>query len=315
MSRLLSKLAGKMLISAGAAYLKLVKDARLSDKMRSVERSLLLGVDRTDLVGRLLDRPLQCLDVGARGGIQGVFAPYRQHCRFFLVEGEPAEADRLRGEGHVVVSSLIGGQMGEGVLNVTRRPGGSSTLEPTGHIMSFYAGRTDRFDVVERIRLPMVTLDDIRREHGVDFDYVKLDTQGSELEILTASEGRPLFLEAEVSLAQLYGEQGTLYQLGQLMYERGYLMADMNLRSCRPRPHGHYVASGERPSLGLPLHGDARFMPDWSRPQGLEIIRRAPRQWAALMAIFGHEEIVRYVLDLSELPDEGAIAAAMGLGS
>ena len=36
----------------------------------------------------------------------------------------------------------------------------------------------------------------------------------------------------------------------------------------------------------IPIHGDAFFMPDWTRKKGIDIIKGRKAQWEALMLIF-----------------------------
>ena len=55
----------------------------------------------------------------------------------------------------------------------------------------------------------------------------------------------------------------------------------------------------ENPFIGtlIPMHGDAWFMPDWTRENGREIIREREKEYKALMLIFGLGEICEYALE------------------
>jgi hypothetical protein len=54
-----------------------------------------------------------------------------------------------------------------------------------------------------------------------------------------------------------------------------------------------------RPFAGtlIPIHGDAWFMPDWTRKNGREIIKEREKEYEALMLIFGLSEIYEDALD------------------
>jgi hypothetical protein len=171
--------------------------------------------------------------------------------------------------------------------------------------MHYYAGGDlARFEIVQRPNFAAVTLNDIAAQLGGALDYVKLDTQGSEFEILRSADvAAPLFIVSEVSTAALYSGQGLLYDIGALLHRRGYILFDLTLRAVRPRPAKRYLPKGRRASLGLPLHGDAYFMPDWTRPEGRQLICGRERVWAALMVMHGLEEVVRYVMECSDVPN------------
>lgn len=301
-------------MTAASWYLKYAPDVRLSEPIRATERALNYSRREANKVARLADRKIHCLDVGARGGILDYLKPYADLLDVVLVEPDPEEAARLKNGGFRVVEGILDEKAGSAQLNLTVNPANASLLAPTGPIMHYYAGGDlARFEIVARPEFTAVTLDDIAAELGESLDYVKLDTQGNEYGILRGGQAaRPLFIVSEVSTAALYEQQGLLYDIGTFLHDRGYLLFDLSLRTVRPRPPGHYLAKGQRPSLGLPLHGDAYFMPDWTRPAGRELIRGRERVWAALMTIHGLEEVVRYVLDASEIDHSDEIRAALG---
>lgn len=287
-----------LLIKLCAVYVKLSPTRRLSDPILSTERALAYAACDGGTLARVLgDRRLSVLDVGARGGPIDFLTRFPDRVDTVLCEPDPAERDRLTARGFEVIDSLLGAAAGEASLNITRNPGNSSTLEPDGPMLAYYAGDRARFDVMQRIALPVRTLDSVVTERGRPFDAIKLDTQGSELAILEGGEtARPLLWFTEVSSAHLYRDQGTLFEIGGLLHARGYVMADLALRRVRPKPIDAHVPPGGRASLGLPLHGDAAFVADWTRPEGRALIRGREAEWAALMLLAGHEEVLRHAL-------------------
>ena len=45
------------------------------------------------------------------------------------------------------------------------------------------------------------------------------------------------------------------------------------------------------------MHGNAWFMPDWTRSEGKKIINGRDDKWFAIMLIFGMENVFNYASD------------------
>ena len=307
----MKRILADFLVAASSLYTKFVPDARLSEAIRSSERALSYGRNEADAVARVTDRKIRCIDVGARGGVLDYLKPYRSSLEMIMVEPDAREAEKLRAAGLRVIESLIAGHSGKAVLNVTLNPANASMLEPTGPIMNYYAGGDlARFEILDRPSLPALTLDDVVAQAGGVLDYIKLDTQGNELAILEGGEkARPLFIVSEASTAALYRDQGLIYDIGRLLHGRGYLLFDLTLRGVRPRTSP--LSAGTRPSLGIPLHRDAYFMPDWTRSEGLALIAGRERVWAALMLMHGLRDILGYVLATDQIAGGQALLAEL----
>lgn len=304
---------GRFLVHACSVYVKLVPKAILSEPIRSSERALSYGSGDPQTVARLLDgQRLECLDVGARGGPLSQIDRFGSLVDWTLCEPDPTERQRLEDEGYAVIGALLGAEPGTAILNITRNPGNTSMLSPDGTAMHYYAGDSDRFDILEKIELPVTTLDQVASARGAPFDMIKLDTQGSERFILEAGQqAEPLLVFSEVSTGELYRDQATFYEIGQLLNGRGYILCDLSLRRVRPADRKRLGYRG-RAALGIPLHGDACFVADWMRPEGRALIAGRERQWAALMVMTGQEEILRHVLANDAIGEAANLMDAIG---
>jgi FkbM family methyltransferase len=285
----------------------------LTPMVADIERSLSIRDSVSPAVRSLLDgQPLVALDVGARGGPDSDFAVDDGIFRWFLVEGEPEEAAKLRAAGHVVVDRLLHDAVGRSSFNITRVPSKSSILEPTGPVLPYFgADRLEQFDVVQRLELDTVDIATLATEHDVTFDLVKLDTQGTELSILRGlGDQRPLVIKCEISLAEVYAGQDLFYELGRHLHDLGYLPYRVDLSPVRtPTPPSGI--DGVRPSIGFPLHGDAFFTLDWTRPTGRDLIVDRDLRWAAMLLLVGQEQLLHHVLATVDLPNRDRIAAAL----
>ncbi|OGS38604.1 MAG: hypothetical protein A2506_11910 [Elusimicrobia bacterium RIFOXYD12_FULL_66_9] len=296
-----------VVLRLGALYLKLFPWERLSEPFRDLETQLRRRGDQSRRFERLLTRRLRHLDVGARGGPNSFLRHYERFLETCLVEPEPVEAVKLRAAGYRVVEKILSDKDGTETLRVTRKGGLTSTLEPTGRFVDYYRGDSDRFEVVKNIPLPATTIEAVCKESGTGFDLIKIDTQGSELTVLKGlGAQRPLFILCEISLVDLYKDQATFPELARFLEERGYLVWDLTMHA-QPAP-------GQRAGLrqdGLPVHGDAGFMPNWRTPEGKLLIASDPRAWAALMLMFGLEDVLHYILSTEDFPEKAAIAQAL----
>lgn len=275
----------------------------LSELFADAERVLAMSNTHEQRLKLLLGRKLRYLDVGARGGLSPSLQRYSGFFEVFLAEPDPNEAASLRAAGYSVTEKLVAGTTGPRSFFVTRKSGVASMLRPCGRMLPFFAsdarrGESNRFEVVKEETLEATTIDELANALGVSFDILKLDTQGTEFEILRASPKlNPLIIFTEISFAELYVGQGTFYDLGQHLLARGYVLADLTYMASLPRRSGLQRSFAFSYYAGLPIHGDAVFITDWTSPAGAARIRAQPKEWAALMSIFGMEELVRYIAD------------------
>lgn len=140
-------------------------------------------------------RPLGFYDVGARGGPPLSSYVFGDLLALVLCEPDIREHRQLRAirgfRDLRLDHRLIGDAIGTATLNVTRKPGGSSVLEPDER-------SNDRHEVIRRDVLPMTTIDAIVSETGVRCEALKIDVQGADLQVLRGCSDLPYCIRIEV---------------------------------------------------------------------------------------------------------------------
>lgn len=300
------------------AFVERFPQEDLSKPAHALESLAALCVDQTARVRALAAGALRYLDVGARNGLPRYVAHYGDLFDSTLVEPEALEAERLRKLGFRVVAKCLGEREGRTELKITRGLGASSERLPNPMIDSYMTRKDapgggsvfqERREVVSTQDVEVTTVSALCNTDA-PFDLVKLDTQGTEYEILQGfGDVRPLVVISEVSLVQYYQGQKTFYDIAPLLHGWGYMLYAFDIKPARP--DGYRVSTPTR--NGLPLHGDVAFMPDWSREAGQALIRSRPRKFAALMLILGMEDVLRFVFDRLGMPDQDIVEAALAL--
>jgi FkbM family methyltransferase len=156
-----------------------------------------------------MDAGLKAVDIGGRGSAMPHLISLAEAIDYYICEPDREEAERLREDlprraawrSVTVIPEAIASGTGERTLFVTRSPGMSSLREPDPDVSNrFCLG--SRFRVVNTVGVPTMTLDGAANQYGFhDACFLKLDTQGTELEILQS--GRSL---VERSVVGIYVE-------------------------------------------------------------------------------------------------------------
>lgn len=185
----------------------------------------------TPLLHELLgEQTLRVLDVGARDRLAPQFAPLGQRVDIVGFEPDAAECERLnatlRGESWHSVRILpyaLGHTAADRPFYVTEAPELASLLEP----LAEETGRPG-WQVRRVVQVSTVSLDDLsaQGELPLPVDFIKVDTQGSELEILHSGETRVLDgvlgIAAEVEFRELYRDQPRFSEVEWYLRGRGF---------------------------------------------------------------------------------------------
>lgn len=236
---------------------------------------------------------INVVDVGARGGLEKSFEKYRALCNITFCEADSQEAERLRNEGGAkVFDCIVGSDADTKKLIIGKHPGTSSSLNISPRFLDFYcSSSTGRFEPSGEIYRPSVSLETLLIDHVENIDYLKIDTQGSELDVLKGLGAlRPIIIKCEISYIPLYEGSTLIWEVQQHLYDLGYICFHIS-SVMRSAPQRH---NSDRPfdKTVVPLHGDAYFMPDWSRWHS--VVGDRVRKYQALMQIFGLEDVFEY---------------------
>ena len=196
--------------------------------------------------------PLGFVDVGARGGVHDMVAPLAAGTAVLGFEPDPEAAAALAAQprgpwARLDVEAIgLGGAAGRGTLNLVSAPTNNSLREPDPRFTERYV--MPKWQVVGRAEVALDTLDAVLaspRRAGETFwgELVKLDTQGTEYEILegarTTLGARTQALVCEVEFFPIYRGQKLFSDVETLLRGLGfafYGFGDTGLRSRRTVP-------------------------------------------------------------------------------
>jgi FkbM family methyltransferase len=182
-------------------------------------------------------------------------------------------------------------------LYVTNTGMTSSLLRPNLSVASLFNNLAELMQVVATPEIDTARLDDVPeiRQHGCDL--LKLDTQGSEAEILehaTRVLEKCLIVQCEVEFIQLYEGQALFAEVDQLLRGRGFMLHrfhDLSGRTYKPL----MVNNDPDVALSQVLWCDAIYVPDLTRLDRLEpeaLVKLA----ALLHEVYGSWDLCHVVL-------------------
>jgi FkbM family methyltransferase len=178
-----------------------------------------------------LDRPLVVLDVGCRWGLDARWLGLGRHARLIGFDADADECLRLRNDAAphagTYVAAALGAEPGPARLYLTAEPACSSLYPPDPELLAErpeVAGTSLRGSAV----VDVTTLDSWASAAGVgEVDFIKLDVQGSELDVL---RGAPRLLatvralDIEVEFNPLYQGQPLFGDVDRFLRERGFVL-------------------------------------------------------------------------------------------
>lgn len=215
--------------------------------------------------------PIVLVDVGARGGLRSSWAAARRHLRLLGFEPDKQEFARLadghRNQGATTFFDVaLHDRPGPLRLNIARDRGLTSIFEPNREFLDQFP-EAERFDTIDVQEVEADALDNLLRTHRIaDVDFIKADTQGSELFVLTgaasALASQVTGVEVEVEFAPIYKGQPLFADVDAFLRNQGFLLFD--LRPCYWKraagravggPHGQIIWADALYLKSLPALG------------------------------------------------------------
>lgn len=213
------------------------------------------------------DLLLTLVDVGSAGGLNRRWVPFAPLLSSILFDPrEPAPSGAL-GRGQTRVHPVaLGAAKGDATLHITALPNMSSLLAPDPGLAR-YAKKGAHTQVTATEPLALESLDTIAAADGFAAHVLKIDTQGSELDVLKGAaatiDRSVIAAEVEVSFFQRYQGQPLFADIQSFMNAHGFELIELHrLKRYRAKnPFGiANIGLGAGQRAGRIAYGDAIFL-------------------------------------------------------
>lgn len=179
--------------------------------------------------GAFAERPFVTVDVGALGGFNPrwqAFAPHLQMIGF-----DPQEP-RQDVPGRTILPYAVGARREVRTMNLTRAPALSSFLPVTEMWKRRSCVFNELAEIVRQVEVETVGLDDICAETGQGaVDFIKIDTEGTELDVLKGAEGllksSVLGIETEFFFHETHQGRCTFADVDSYLRGQGFVLFDI----------------------------------------------------------------------------------------
>ena len=198
--------------------------------------------------------PFVFIDVGAMGGVSlKKWKEVLPIMKFVGFEPDCREFSKLENTQRIQYSNyLLHSKSQDLTLYITRGRGKTSIFKPNIGFLSRYED-PERFEVIKEETIPssrVTTLDSFMDENGIsDIDFLKIDTQGSELSILQGGRDKALpgifAIQTEAEFVELYHGQPLFRDIDAFMDTHGYQLIDLRRAYWKLKGYYDYNGKGE----------------------------------------------------------------------
>ncbi len=255
--------------------------------------------DFEKIIENLLERKkIIALDVGAQGGFNSDnFFPKKYNIFFedILIEPIKEEAEKLSEKKFIINKGLWSKEEKKKLFILDNRLGSSSMYEPDESFFSLHNIKDKDFKdykVTRTVEIECDTLSNQLAKLSIsNLDYLKIDTQGAELEILKGiGDYRPLLLKIEAHFFSMYKNVPDWHNLISYLYELNYILID-------------WKGIGNH-STRIPVEADLIFIPNFNNEIGKKLILANKEKFISLMLIFGQLKLLQIVMNKFGISDD-----------
>ena len=231
------------------------------------------------------------MDVGAQGGFNSDEFFSKKYNKFFhTILVDPFKDSLKKEHGKYIINKGLWSSKCEKKLYIlNNRPESSSMFEPDKDSLTIYDYKEKDFHLFEVTKTEMVQCDtlsaNLQNLEIDNLDYLKIDTQGAELEILKGlGNFRPLIIKSEVQVFPMYKKEPTWAEIVNHLYKLEYIAIDWRK-----------IGSSATRS---PVEMDMIFIPNFSLESGKKIILKNQKKFISLMLIIGQIKLLKKISKL-----------------
>ena len=242
----------------------------------------------------LKNKKLIGLDVGAQGGFNSdKFFPEKYNKYFETILVDPLKDSLKNGQSKHIINKGLWSSKGNRKLYVlNKRPGSSSMYEPNKESFAIYGFEEKDFNLFDVNKTEMVECDTLSSSlKNLDIntlDYLKIDTQGAELEVLKGLENyRPLVIKCEVQIFPMYKNVPSWTEVTNFLYNLGYMVSDW-------KKIGSHATR-------VPVEMDMVFIPSFLTDSGKKLILERQKEFVSLMLLSGQIKLLSKISKILNL--------------
>ena len=284
-------LLSKIIKIASKVFIALKINSRIVNQFNKLRSESHKNQDYSSFISRLLnEKKLVALDVGAQGGFFNASIFSKKYNFFFdliAVEPIPDEAKKLEDKNYKVISKGLWSENCKKKLYVLgKRSGSSSMYKPNPDVFSLYGFKKKDFsifDITNEVDVECTTIKESLNKFKVNnLDFLKIDTQGSELEILKGmGEYFPLIMKIEAQIIPMYHNMPSWSELINYLDKINYMVCE-------------WIEIGKHVTR-IPAEMDMIFIPNYLTEFGKKIIISRQKEFISLMIIFGHIRLLQNI--------------------
>lgn len=237
---------------------------------------------------------LTLLDIGAAGDMENRWKRISPLVNYIGFEPDERSYNELlkkpsKCASYTVYQKAVWSKKGSISFHATRGWQQSSHYQPNQNFVYNFP-KLERFDLIKKIEIETDTIDNLVDEK---IDFIKIDAQGGELEILKGANktlSHVMGLELEVGLHAIYLNQPMFHDVVNAMDEKDFVFIDfVSLR--------RWERSNLNSTMGQLVFGDAIFLrsPEWMIKYHGDNVKKLLR-YIAICSLYNRFDIIDVVL-------------------
>lgn len=264
--------------------------------------------------------PLVLVDIGASGGLEQNWKSAKKYLHIIGFEPYNKAFSDLQRDGSNGVKYLNVGLHNEKAslkFYSTRKQTTSSIFKPNREFLDKFP-EEERFDILDEVKIECDTLDNQLLSNNIsEVDFIKIDTQGSELFILQGAEKtieESVFgLEIEVEFVEIYQNQPLFADVDSFIRRQDFQLFDIKRNYWKRSIGQNYHKKGGQLIFGdaLYLRSAESFKEIIDRIQGREKKKGKILKALSICFLYGYldyaKEILNMVSDLFEKKEHQVI--------